>query len=119
MVDGKRLAGLDLEQWEGSNPLGQRQLDGLVESIAQNAFRGLVVEEELARRPNEEYRRRQVRRELTHEDQLDRQLGHGVLSAYAAQHETRHDLVCASSDMRCSGPSTRCAPPPPHSSRSS
>src|SRR5205823_12512498 len=67
------------------SPLGQRQLHRLVEAVTQHALGGLVIEEELARRPDEEDRGSEVRRKLTHEDQLDWQLRHGV-SAYAARH---------------------------------
>src|SRR5262249_13029695 len=63
---------------EDRRPLGGRHLAGLIEATAEDALRGLVVEDERARRVDQEDRHGEIGCELPRQDELDRLLGGGA-----------------------------------------
>src|SRR5207244_1706281 len=58
-------------------PLARGHLSGLVELHAEYLLGGLVVEEQRARHVDQEDGHDEAARELPHQDELDRLLGHG------------------------------------------
>ncbi|MDR7543583.1 MAG: hypothetical protein QN120_04960 [Armatimonadota bacterium] len=63
---------------EHSGPVLERHLAGLVIVLAQQCLGGLVVEQQRSRRVNHEDGEREVACQVTHEDDLDRLLCHGM-----------------------------------------